>query len=258
MPTSTKYLQKLREHIRWAHKTAHLFHQREAWHHRVMTSIASQWPWGQGTTVLVHVTAFKGWHKVQNRWENREYVVEEQPYPNLPMYVVCPMDGEGHGQTLHSNYLLPINNNEHYVQGVEPIDEPTPVPQAHNESLADGLTKGWPVNDRSQAGQDQPAPLRQSACITRNQPSQCLQYVGWPAHLSAPHGWPVQCFWDEYSVKTLYLNHHRSVRHKTTSGMDGDSINVVSMAYNWMGEWIKGYFIQVQLPHWGKPKGQPP
>ena len=46
-------------------------------------------------TVLVHVTAFKGHHKMQDRWENREYVVEKWPYPNLPVYVVWPRDGEG-------------------------------------------------------------------------------------------------------------------------------------------------------------------
>ena len=32
-------------------------------------------------TVLVHVTAFKGCHEMQDRWENREYVVEKWPYP---------------------------------------------------------------------------------------------------------------------------------------------------------------------------------
>ena len=64
-----------------------------------------------GDTVLVCVTTFKGRHKMQDRWENREYVVEKQPYPNLPVYVVCPRDGEGHSQTLHRNYLLPINSN---------------------------------------------------------------------------------------------------------------------------------------------------
>ena len=48
---------------------------------------------------------------MQDRWENREYMVEKQPYPNIPVYVVCPRDGEGHSWTLHSNYLLPINSN---------------------------------------------------------------------------------------------------------------------------------------------------
>ena len=51
-------------------------------------------PWSRDM-VLVCVTAFKGHHKMQDRWENREYVVEKQPYPNLPVYVVCPRDGEG-------------------------------------------------------------------------------------------------------------------------------------------------------------------
>ena len=62
-----------------------------------------------GDTVLVCVTTFKGHHKLQDRWENREYVVEKWPYPNVPVYVVCPKDGEGHSWTLHRNYLLPIS-----------------------------------------------------------------------------------------------------------------------------------------------------
>ena len=51
--------------------------------------------------VLVCVTTFKGKHKIQSRWENREYVVEWQPYPNLPVCVVFPIDGEGAAHTLH-------------------------------------------------------------------------------------------------------------------------------------------------------------
>ena len=49
-----------------------------------------------GDMVLVCVTTFKGHHKIQDRWENREYVVEKHPYPNVPVYVVCPRDGDGH------------------------------------------------------------------------------------------------------------------------------------------------------------------
>ena len=71
--------------------------------------------------VLVHVIAFKGHHKIQNQWENREYVVERQPYPNVPVYVVCLMDGEGHSWTLHRNYLLPISIN------LEQAADDTPV-----------------------------------------------------------------------------------------------------------------------------------
>ena len=48
---------------------------------------------------------------MQDWWENREYVVEKQPYPNVPVYVVHPRDGKGHSQTLHGNNLLPISPN---------------------------------------------------------------------------------------------------------------------------------------------------
>ena len=123
---------------------------------------------------------------------NREYVVEWWPYPNLPMYVVCPRDGEGCSQTLHRYYLLPISKHleqvedENTVGGVEHIDKPTPVSPADTGLPADGPTKSHPeslpnllpkqhelvdpeltrlatsdsVNDGSKAGQDQPAPVR--------------------------------------------------------------------------------------------------
>ena len=71
---------------------------------------------------------------MQDWWENREYVVEKQPYPNVPVYVVCPRDGEGHSWTLHRNYLLPISPNleqselDKPVAGVENDTSPTPVP----------------------------------------------------------------------------------------------------------------------------------
>ena len=62
-------------------------------------------------TVVVCVTTFKGCHNMQDGWKNREYVVEKQPYPSVQAYVVCLRDGEGHSQTLHRNYLLPISPN---------------------------------------------------------------------------------------------------------------------------------------------------
>ena len=91
-----------------------------------------------GDMVLVHVTAFKVHHKMQDQWENREYVVEKQPYPNVPVYVVCLRDGEGCSQTIHRNYLLPICPNleqskmDKPVAGVGNDTLPTPVPSVSN------------------------------------------------------------------------------------------------------------------------------
>ena len=77
MPTSARYMQKLRECMRWAHRKADLFQQKEVWHHKCNYD-----EWSKAVslrmedTVLVHVIAFKVRHKIQSRWENREYVVE--------------------------------------------------------------------------------------------------------------------------------------------------------------------------------------
>ena len=111
-PISTKYIQKLRECIRWAYRKADLFQQKEALCHKCNYD-----KWNKAVSlkmvdmVLVCVTAFKHQHKIQNRWENREYVVEWQAYPDLPVCGVCPIDGEGHSHTLHWNFLLPISHN---------------------------------------------------------------------------------------------------------------------------------------------------
>ena len=75
---------------------------------------------------------------MQDQWENREYVVEKQPYPNVPVYVVCPRDGEGHSQTLHRNYLIPISPN------LEQSEMDKPVAGVRNDT---SLTPAPPVSD---------------------------------------------------------------------------------------------------------------
>ena len=110
--------------------------------------------------VLVHVTTFKGHHKILDRWENRDYVVEKWPYPNLPVYVVHPRDGEGHSQTLHRNYLLPINSNmgQDEADGAEERVKNNPSP-----------TPASSANNNMQDSPDQPAPVRCGTRTTRNQ-----------------------------------------------------------------------------------------
>ena len=110
--------------------------------------------------VLVHVTTFKGRHKMQNRWENSEYVVEKQLYPDLPVYVVCPWDGEGFSWTLHRNYLLPIGSN----MGQDETDEPEG--RVENDTT---LTPVPSVGSSTQSSPDQPAPVRHGIQTTRGQ-----------------------------------------------------------------------------------------
>ena len=61
VPISTKYIQKLREHIRWTYRKADLFQQKEAQHHKHNYDKWSKAVFlRMGDTVLVCVTAFKG------------------------------------------------------------------------------------------------------------------------------------------------------------------------------------------------------
>ena len=128
--------------------------------------------------VLVCVTTFKGHHKMQDWWENREYVVEKQPYPNVPVYVVCPRDGQGHSQTLHRNYMLPISPNleqskmDKPVAGVENDTSLTPVPPVSDAPVGaklSGMVTSSSAGSTPENSPDQPAPLRHSTQTTRNQ-----------------------------------------------------------------------------------------
>ena len=158
-PNTTKFVQKLREQTKWAHERAEAFQAKEAQRHkwnydRKSRAVALE----VRDMVLVHVTAFKGCHKMQDRWENRKYVVKKWPYPKLPVYVVCPRNGEGHSQTLHRNYLLPINSDmgqdeaDGAKERVKNNTSPSPAPSASNST---------------QNSPDQPAPVRHGIQTTR-------------------------------------------------------------------------------------------
>ena len=134
-PSTSKFVQKMRECAKWAQRKAEAFQAEEDQQHkRKYNKRGKAAALEVGDMVLVRVTTFKGCHKIQDRWENREYVVEKQPYPNVPVYVVCPRDGKGHSQTLHRNYLLPINpdieqdEKDKPMAGVGNTTSPTPAP----------------------------------------------------------------------------------------------------------------------------------
>ena len=57
--------------------------------------------------VLVKRVAWKGRHKIQNKWEPSEYVVIEQPNLKVPVYKVKSLEDEK-VRVLHRNMLLPL------------------------------------------------------------------------------------------------------------------------------------------------------
>ena len=168
-----------RAHPWWAQKKAEAFQAKEAqWHKQNYGKQGRAAALEVGDMVLVHVTAFKGCHKIQDWWENREYGVEKWPYPNIPVYVVCLRDGEGLSWTLHRNYLLPISPNLEQGKMDNPVvwvgndTSPTPVPpvdEAPVEAEPSGMVTSSSAGNTPQGSPDQPAQLRHSTQTTRNQ-----------------------------------------------------------------------------------------
>ena len=104
--------------------------------------------------------------------------MEKWPYPNVPVYVVCPRDGEGHRQTLHRNYLLPISSNLEQGEMDKPmvgVGNDTsltlvpPVDDAPVEAEPSGMVTSSSAGSTPQGSPDQPAPLRHGTQTTRNQ-----------------------------------------------------------------------------------------
>ena len=95
--------------------------------------------------------------------------MEKWPYPNVPVYVVCLRDREGCSQTLHRNYLLPINSNleqgkkDEPMIGVENNISLPLVPSVDNapvESGPSGMATSNLADSTPQGSPDWPAPLR--------------------------------------------------------------------------------------------------
>ena len=60
-----------------------------------------------GDLVLVKQTAWKGRHKIRDKWEDEEYQVMGQPTPGVPVYTVKSIVGD-RPKVLHRNLLLPL------------------------------------------------------------------------------------------------------------------------------------------------------
>ena len=71
-----------------------------------------------GDLVLVKQTAWKGRHKIQDRWEKGEYRVEGQPTPGVPVCTVKSVAG-GRTRVLHRNLLLPLQGKIRQPGGTE-------------------------------------------------------------------------------------------------------------------------------------------
>ena len=85
----------------------HVYQKQQARHRRLYNLRCRGATLSVGDLVLVKQTAWKGRHKIQDKLEDREYQVVDQPTPGIPVYTVKSLTG-GQAKVLHRNLLLPL------------------------------------------------------------------------------------------------------------------------------------------------------
>ena len=107
-PWESNYISQLRRRLKFAHTKARCMAKRQWARHRGLYDLKCRGATlNVGDLVLVKQTAWKGRHKIQDRWESGEYKVVGQPTPGVPVYTVKSLAG-GRTKVLHRNLLLPL------------------------------------------------------------------------------------------------------------------------------------------------------
>ena len=107
-PGESNYISQLKKRLQFAYRKAKCMAQKQQARHRGLYNLKCRGATlSVGDLVLVKQTAWKGRHKIQDRWEDREYQVVDQPTPGIPVYTVKSLAG-GQTKVLHRNLLLPL------------------------------------------------------------------------------------------------------------------------------------------------------
>ena len=107
-PSKFKFVSKLNERLQEVYAKAEALTQEEANRQKKLYDRRSKdVVLTPGDLVLVRIVKWTERHKIQDKWEQEEYVVVSQPDPFLPVYKVRPISG-GNTRTLHRNSILPL------------------------------------------------------------------------------------------------------------------------------------------------------
>ena len=127
-PGESNYISQLKKRLQFAYRKAKCMAQKQQARHRGLYNLRCRGATlSVGDLVLVKQTAWKGRHKIQDRWEDREYQVADQPTPGIPVYTVKSLGG-GQTKVLHRNLLLPLQGRlrqegETVAEGVTDSEE---------------------------------------------------------------------------------------------------------------------------------------
>ena len=107
-PGESNYISQLKRRLQFAYRKAKCMAQKQQARHRGLYNLRCRGATlSVGDLVLVKQTAWKGRQKIQDRWEDREYQVVDQPTPGIPVYTVKSL-AWGQTKILHRNLLLPL------------------------------------------------------------------------------------------------------------------------------------------------------
>ena len=121
--STNQYAHRLQKRLQYAHSRAAALAKKEALRHKKLyDSKCRAATLAPGDLVLVKQLAFRGRHKLENRWENEEYTVVEQPDTGVPVYRLKNQSGKE--RVLHRNHLLPIlsRNDDSGVESADDLD----------------------------------------------------------------------------------------------------------------------------------------
>ena len=136
--TLSKYVDKLHRRLKWAYEVANEFNLKEIKRHKAHynRNIRSS-KLETGDLVLVHQQGFRGKHKIQDRWENKPYVVIDRPYPDMPVYKVQLEDGDGKPEVLHRNLLFPLLSRKMKMNDADNKSSGTTCDDSSDEEVED-------------------------------------------------------------------------------------------------------------------------
>ena len=118
-PVESNYVSHLRRRLKFAQRKAkHMAQKQQAKQRECYDLKCRGAALDMGDLVLVKQTAWKGRHKIQDRWETGEYQVVGQPTPGVPVYTVKSVAG-GRTRVLHRNLLLPLQGRVRQTGGTE-------------------------------------------------------------------------------------------------------------------------------------------
>ena len=106
--SKTRYVHKSKQRLNFAFKKAKEMSPKQAQKYKLSYDKKVKGSQLQiDDIVLVKKVAWKGRHKIRNKWETSEYVVVEQPNLKVPVYKIRSLE-DNKERVLHGNMLLPL------------------------------------------------------------------------------------------------------------------------------------------------------